>query len=303
MPSLPWIWSPAYEMDIGVHVYPTGKYRRIRDRLVADGTLGEAEFHAPEPVSRSELEEVHDPAWVDAVLDTGLSPEQERLLELPFSPALRDAFLLCCGGTVEAGRLALAHGVSIHLGGGFHHAFRGHGEGFCLLNDVAVAAGVLRAEGVVSRIAVVDLDVHHGNGTASIFQGDADVFTFSMHQAWNYPAWKPPGDLDVPLPDGTPDAAYLALLRTHLPSVLAHEPDLIFYLAGVDPFEEDQLGGLALTSAGLRARDRLVLEAARGAGIPVAIVLAGGYARREEDTVELHCATVREAAAVRAASP
>lgn len=285
-------------MDIGVHVYPTGKYRQIRDRLLAEGTLRQADFHAPEPASRPVLELVHDAAWIDRilVLAAGLTPAQERLLELPFSPKLRDAFVLCCGGTLEAGRLARQHGISIHLGGGFHHAFRGHGEGFCLLNDVAVAAGGLLAEGAVSRVAVVDLDVHHGNGTASIFQSVPEVFTFSMHQEWNYPAVKPAGDLDIPLPDGTGDTAYLELLEAHLPTVIAHDPQLIIYLAGVDPFERDQLGGLSLTSAGLRRRDRRVLEVAGRAGIPVAIVLAGGYARREDDTVELHCNTVREAA-------
>jgi len=295
--SIPWIWSPAYEVEIGVHVYPTSKYRRIRDRLVAEGTLREADFRAPEPPPRTLLAVAHDAAWVDRVLGGGLTPDQERLLELPFTPQLRDAVLLCCGGTLESGRLALQHGVSVHLGGGFHHAFRGHGEGFCLLNDVAVAAAALRAEGAVERVAVVDLDVHHGNGTASIFQDVPEVFTFSMHQENNYPAWKPPGDLDIPLPDGTPDAAYLALLETHLPTVLAHAPDLVIYLAGVDPYEEDQLGGLRLTAAGLRTRDRLVLETAAAAGIPVATVLAGGYARREDDTVDLHCNTIREAAA------
>ncbi|MEX0842871.1 MAG: histone deacetylase, partial [Gemmatimonadota bacterium] len=234
MHTLPWIWSPAYELDIGVHVYPTGKYRRIRDRLVAEGTLREADFHPPEPVSPSELTVVHDAAWIDRVFGAGLTSEQERLLELPFSPDLRDAFVLCCCGTLEAGRLALEHGISIHLGGGFHHAFRGHGEGFCLLNDVAVASGALRAEGAASRVAVVDLDVHHGNGTAAIFQSVPEVFTFSMHQQWNYPAVKPAGDLDIPLPDGTTDAAYLELLETHLPTVVAHDHELIIYLAGVD---------------------------------------------------------------------
>ncbi|TVP45217.1 MAG: histone deacetylase [Gemmatimonadales bacterium] len=303
MRTLPWIWSPAYEVDIGLHVYPTTKYRRIRDLLVAEGSLREADFRAPAPVSREVLAVAHDAAWIDRVLTGGLTPSQERLLELPFTPQLRDAFVLCCGGTLEAGRLALEHGTSVHLGGGFHHAFRGHGEGFCLLNDVAVAAAALCAEGSASRVAIVDLDVHHGNGTASIFQGDPDVFTFSMHQAWNYPARKPAGDLDIPLPDGTPDAAYLDLLETHLPTVLAHDPDLVLYLAGVDPFEDDQLGGLSLTPEGLRARDRLVFEAAGRARIPVAIVLAGGYARREEVTVDLHCNTIREAAAAHAALP
>jgi acetoin utilization deacetylase AcuC-like enzyme len=298
MAPVPWIWSPAYEVDIGVHVYPTTKYRRIRDRLVEEGTLLESEMRAPPPASREELTVVHDPAWVDRILGGGILPGEEARLELPFSPTLRDAFVLCCGGTLSAGRLALEHGIAVHLGGGFHHAFRAHGEGFCLLNDVAVAAGNLRGSGAVSRVAVVDLDVHHGNGTAHLFRDDPDIFTFSMHQERNYPLEKPPGDLDVALDDGTGDKEYLAILGTHFPSVLEHDPDLVLYLAGVDPFEEDQLGGLSLTREGMRKRDRLVLEGARDAGVPVAVVLAGGYAAREEDTVALHCATVREAARI-----
>jgi acetoin utilization deacetylase AcuC-like enzyme len=293
---IPWIWSASYEVDIGVHVYPTTKYRRIRDRLVGEGTLELSNLHDPAPATRDELTAVHNPDWVDRVFEGRISLAEQLRLELPFSTALRDASILCCGGTIAAGSLALEHGIAVHLGGGFHHAFRGHGEGFCLLNDVAVAAGALRARGAVARVAVVDLDVHHGNGTAALFREDPDVFTFSMHQERNYPPVKPPGDLDVGLDDGIDDDTYLSLLRTHLPTVLDHAPDLLVYLAGVDPFQEDQLGGLALTRQGLRERDRLVFVAARDARIPVAVVLAGGYARREEDTVELHCGTVREAA-------
>jgi acetoin utilization deacetylase AcuC-like enzyme len=205
-----------------------------------------------------------------------------------------DAMALACGGTLLAGRLALEHGSAGHLGGGFHHAFADHGEGFCLLNDVAVAARVLLGEGRVGRVAIVDLDVHHGNGTASIFAGDPDVFTFSMHQERNYPADKPPSDLDVGLDDRTGDGAYLDALARHLPEALDGSPDLVFYLAGADPYRDDQLGGLALTIEGLRRRDRMVLEAVQERGIPVAVVLAGGYAYRLEDTVRIHAATIEE---------
>jgi acetoin utilization deacetylase AcuC-like enzyme len=183
----------------------------------------------------------------------------------------------------------------VHIGGGLHHAFPSHGEGFCPFNDVAVAARVLQARGV-ERIAVVDLDVHHGNGTAFIFESDPRVFTFSMHQQHNYPMWKPRGSLDIGLPDGTQDAAFLHELDGALPVVMAHEPQCVFYLAGADPYEDDQLGGLRLTKDGLRERDRRVIEAVRRAGVPLVVTLAGGYARRVEDTVEIHAATIEEAA-------
>ncbi len=302
-PSLPWIWAPEYEVDIGAHVFPTVKYRLAKERLVAEGTLEPSALHPPAPARREELLAAHTPAWVETVLSGSLSPMEEMRLELPFTEALGRASVLCCGGTILAGRLALEAGVAVHLGGGFHHAFAGHGEGFCPLNDVAVAAAVLRREGAVARVAVVDLDVHHGNGTAAIFHDDPSVFTFSMHQEQNYPMVKPPGDLDVGLPDGMGDGAYLDLLRTHLPTVLHHAasgdgPGLVLYLAGADPYRDDQLGGLRLTLEGLRERDRLVLEGCRASGLAVAVTLAGGYARRQADTVEIHCGTVREAAAL-----
>jgi acetoin utilization deacetylase AcuC-like enzyme len=183
--------------------------------------------------------------------------------------------------------------VVCHIGGGFHHAFPNHGEGFCAFNDVAVAARVLQASGF-ERIAIVDLDVHHGNGTAFIFESDPRVFTFSMHQQHNYPMWKPRGTLDVGLADGTRDATFLRELTRGLAAVMAHAPQCVFYLAGADPYEDDQLGGLRLTKDGLRQRDRLVIDTVRGAGIPLVITLAGGYARRVEDTVAIHAATVEE---------
>jgi acetoin utilization deacetylase AcuC-like enzyme len=293
---LPWVWTPDYEVDIGDHVFPTVKYRRVKERLAEEGILAPGGLRPPESATREELLAAHTPAWVETVLSGSLSPAEEQRLELPFSSRLLHASRLCCGGTLLTARLALEKEVAVHLGGGFHHAFAGHGEGFCLLNDIAVAAAVLRRTDEVARVAVVDLDVHHGNGTAAIFQGDPSVFTFSMHQERNYPLEKPSGDLDVGLEDGIGDEAYLSLLETHLPKVLAHGPELILYLAGADPYREDQLGGLALTLEGLRNRDRLTLEMARRAGVPVAVTLAGGYAFRQDDTVEIHCGTIREAA-------
>jgi len=297
-PTPPWVWTPAYEVDIGVHVFPTAKYRLVKERLVAEGTLEPSRLHTPEPATREELLTVHRAGYLDRVLTGTLSPDEERRTELPYSTDLLRASLLCCGGTLLTARLALEAGVAVHLGGGFHHAFAGHGEGFCLLNDVAVGAAVMRGEGTVERVAVVDLDVHHGNGTAALFSHDPAVFTFSMHQERNYPLVKPPGDLDVGLEDGVGDARYLRLLADHLPAVLAHRPGLVIYLAGADPYREDQLGGLRLTMEGLRLRDRMVLEGCRAAAVPVAVVLAGGYAFRESDTVEIHCNTVREARSV-----
>jgi acetoin utilization deacetylase AcuC-like enzyme len=205
-------------------------------------------------------------------------------------PALADGFRLMTGGTIAAAAAALEDGRAAHLGGGLHHAFANHGEGFCPLNDVAVAIRVLQRS--VRRAAVVDLDVHHGNGTAMIFERDESVFTFSMHQQHNYPFFKPRGDLDIGLEDGAGDARYLALLSDALPHVLASGPDLIVYLAGADPFENDRLGGLRLTKPGLAERDRLVIAAARSAGVPLVVVLAGGYAADVRDTVDIHVATI-----------
>jgi acetoin utilization deacetylase AcuC-like enzyme len=196
------------------------------------------------------------------------------------------------GGTLTAARRALVDGLCGHIGGGFHHAFASHGEGFCLFNDVVVAARSLKVERVVSRVAIIDLDVHHGNGTALICGRDESVFTFSMHDRHNYPVYKPRSSLDVGLPAGTTDQDYLRYLGQSLPQVLAHQPDLVFYLAGADPYEDDQLGHTKLTKEGLRERDRVVLSAVRGAAVPVVIVLAGGYARQLADTVDIHAATL-----------
>lgn len=238
---------------------------------------------------------MHTPSYLHKVRNGQLSAEEIRTLELPWIQELVDGFRLMTGGTCSATELALERGVAVHLGGGLHHAFPDHGEGFCLFNDVAVAIRRLQRDRRLERAAVVDCDVHHGNGTAFIFAADPSVFTFSIHQQLNYPAWKPASDLDIGMPDGTEDEQYLAALTRALPRVLDSRPELIVYLAGSDPFREDRLGGLSLTHDGLRQRDRLVLDAASSAGVAVAIVLAGGYAAKVEDTVTAHSNTVVEA--------
>ncbi|MGD8601684.1 MAG: histone deacetylase [Gemmatimonadota bacterium] len=298
--GVPLVWDPSYEVDIGAHVFVTAKYRLTRERLLADGTASEADFVRPEPATREQLALVHTEAYLEKVFTGDLSFVDVMRLEVPFSEELRDAMVLSCGGTLATARLALERGAAGHLGGGFHHAYADHGEGFCMLNDVAVALRVLLDEGRVQRAAVVDLDVHQGNGTAAIFAFDTEVFTFSMHQENNYPADKPPSHVDVGLDDDTGDEEYLALLEEHLPLALdEHAPEVVVYLAGADPYRDDQLGGLGLTLEGLRLRDRMVVEGCRRRGIPLAMVLAGGYAFRLEDTVAIHVATVEELAATR----
>jgi len=293
------IWSPTYEVDLGAHVFVTAKYRLARERLLANGTLAEDDFVAPITATRDELAGAHSDEFLSKVETDSLSFGERTRLEVPLTGELREAMALSCGGTLLASRSALEHGVAVHLGGGFHHAYVGHGEGFCLYNDTAVAVRALQAEGVVERVAVVDLDVHHGNGTAAIFADDDEVFTFSMHQQSNYPFTKPPSNLDVALQDGTEDGEYLGLLETALADVFGEfTPELIVYLAGADPYQHDQLGGLSLTLEGLRRRDRMVLEHAMERSIPIAVLMAGGYAHQLEDTVSIHVATVEEALAV-----
>jgi acetoin utilization deacetylase AcuC-like enzyme len=293
---LPIIHHPSYEVDIGPHVFPTAKYRLIRAQLLENGTIHESDFRTPSSVTDDDVSLVHTRTYVEKIRQGRLSMMEQLLLEVPFSPELRDAMWLCAGGTTLAGRLALERGVCVHLGGGFHHAFPDHGEGFCLINDVAIAIRLLQHEGTIERVVVIDCDVHHGNGTAAIFADDSTVHTFSMHQEHNYPAWKPPSDLDLGLPDGTGDDEYLGLIEHHVPAMLEqHRPSLAYYLAGADPYEHDQLGGLALSVEGLRRRDARIMEMLSAAAVPVAVTLAGGYARRPDDTVAIHCNTVREA--------
>lgn len=291
------VHAQGFEVDLGVHVFPTRKYALVREALIARGLVGADQFVEPAPAAWEDLALVHTARWLDRLRRNALSWHDVMRLELPGTPAVVEGFRLMCGGTLAACRLALEDGMAVTLGGGLHHGFPDHGEGFCVFNDVAVAIRVLQREGRVRRAAVIDLDVHHGNGTAAIFAGDAEVFTVSLHQWNNYPAEKPRSSIDVHLPDLTDDGTYLGHLAAVLPPVVAHRPDLAIYLAGADPYEDDQLGGLALTKAGLRARDRMVFEALRGAGVPVAVTLAGGYARRVEDTVAIHVATIEEALA------
>lgn len=295
-------WHREYEVDIGEHVYPTEKYRLVRRRLSEEGLLPEVRLLAPEPAPEADLARVHDADYLEKVRAGSFGRQEELRLEVPFSEELRRAMLLACGGTTLTARRALEEGVAVHLGGGFHHAFPGHGEGFCLLNDVAVAVRALQAGGRIGTAAVVDCDVHQGNGTAEIFRDDPDVFTLSLHQERLYPAVKPPSDLDVGLPDRAADHRYLERLDSALPRALEDpEPDLALYLAGADPYRRDQLGGLDLTREGLRRRDRRVLSELADRGIPGAVVLAGGYAVRVRETVSIHAATVEEALAARTA--
>ena len=291
--GVPVVWCPQYEVDIGDHVFPVEKYRLIKERLEANGTLASADLRTPQPAKVEDVLRVHLESYWTKISEGTFTRDEEHLLELPFSPELREASLLCAGGTTLASQLAISQGRSVHLGGGFHHAFADHGEGFCLLNDVAIAAATLIDAQEVDRILIVDLDVHHGNGTASIFAEEPRVFTFSMHHQWNYPAVKPPGDLDVGLDDGVGDEEYMRLLHKHLPRLLEeYRPQLVLYLAGADPYEGDQLGGLGLSIEGLRERDEFVLNTAAKAETAVAVTLAGGYAINPSDTVVIHCGTV-----------
>lgn len=298
------VYAAGYEVDLGAHVFPTAKYGRVVRLALERGLVAPTDIVAPEPAAWEQLALVHTDAYLEKVRTGRLSIAEIAQLELPWSLEIVEGFRLATGGTIEAGRLALAHGIAMQVGGGLHHAFADHGEGFCLFNDVAVAVRALRREGRCRRVAIVDCDVHHGNGTAAIFRDDPDVFTLSIHQANNYPAEKPPSTLDVHLPDGTDDRAYLGHLDKALPAVVAWRPELVYYLAGADPFVDDQLGGLSLSFEGLRARDARVLGTCRRAGVPVAVTLAGGYARRLDDTVAIHLGTLEEAlSAERAAGP
>jgi acetoin utilization deacetylase AcuC-like enzyme len=314
------VYSPRYQIDIGPHVFPTLKYRLVHDHLIAlpparsqagqQGLLSAAvvrlsDIVEPDAASWDDLALVHTREYLGKMRDGTLSADEVAELELPWSPEMVDGFRLMVGGTIRTAKIACgvevsgtrpsSFGVACHIGGGLHHAFPNHGEGFCPFNDVAVSIRVLQALGI-ERIAVVDLDVHHGNGTAFVFESDARVFTFSMHQQHNYPMWKPRSSLDVGLPDGARDATFLSELEHALPKVMASDPQCVFYLAGADPYEGDQLGGLRLTREGLRRRDQMVIETVRAAGVPLVVTLAGGYARRVEDTVAIHVTTIEEAA-------
>ena len=292
-------WSSArYAIPLpDGHRFPIEKYQRLRDRVVAEALVLPEHLHEPARVRTDDLTLVHDRSYVRAIEDGSLDATALRRIGFPWSPALAERSFRAVGGTVEAATMALDTGVTINLAGGTHHAFPSHGEGFCVFNDVAVAIRVLQRDGRIARAAVVDLDVHQGNGTHAIFAGDDSVFTFSMHGGRNYPFHKVAGRLDVELADGTGDDAYLALLADYLPQIVEQSrPDLVFYLAGADPHEGDRLGRLKLTFDGLARRDVLVLSACREIGIPVCITIAGGYGANIDDTVEAHLNTVRIAA-------
>jgi acetoin utilization deacetylase AcuC-like enzyme len=316
------VYSNGYYLPIGAHVFPAEKYRLVHDHLLAGGVAEATDFLDPEPASDQDILLVHTPEYVHKLKTRTLSPREEMELEIPYTPQLVEAFWLAAGGSILAARQALTDRVCINVGGGFHHAFPDHGEGFCMIHDVAVAIRRMQRDGEIRTAMTVDCDVHHGNGTAAIFAGTrtpgellpsasapplnreqptankvraahtGDVFTISLHQHNNYPPVKPPSSIDVDLPDGVGDDDYLAWLDNALSSGLRQfEPDLLCYIAGADPYREDQLGGLSLTMEGLKKRDELVFRVARARAIPVMVTFAGGYARNVADTVAIHCNT------------
>jgi acetoin utilization deacetylase AcuC-like enzyme len=294
------VWSPDYEVDIGDHVFPTAKYRLIRERLLETGLCREDSFLRPEPATDEQLLTVHTRAYLDDLLELRRS-ERTLYSELPLNRTIVDAYRLAAGGTLLAARTALdGMPVVCHIGGGFHHAFANHAEGFCYINDIAVAIRVLQGEGRIKRALVIDCDLHQGNGTAHIFLDDPSVTTFSIHQENNYPA-KQKSDVDIGLPDYADDVEYLSHLQTTVPGLLdSARADLLVYVAGADPYQDDVLGRLKVSMHGLLERDELVLGAAVERKIPVATVTAGGYARHTVDTVKIHAQTCEVAARLNA---
>ncbi len=288
------VYSDQYDLHLGDHIFPAVKYKLIREKLLEEGVAKPNDFVEPEPASDDDVALVHDREYIWKLKNGKLSYAEILRMEVPYSRELVRAVWLSAGGSILAGRLALEEGVAANIGGGFHHAFPDHGEGFCVLHDVAIAIRRLQKERLIERALTVDLDVHQGNGTAAIFAGDPSVFTFSMHQENNYPYPKPPSSLDINLPDGTGDEEYLRLLQQSLDRIFeSFSPQVIFYLAGADPYREDQLGGLKLTLEGLAERDRVVIGRAHTLATPLVITLAGGYARKLEDTVQIHTHTMR----------
>jgi acetoin utilization deacetylase AcuC-like enzyme len=286
------------------HKFPMAKYSRLRERILAEGIVSPADLHEAPVASWEDLRLVHDPAYVDAVANGTVAPDIQRRIGFPWSPGMVERSRRSVGATIAAARAALDDGVAANLAGGTHHAFADRGEGFCVFNDVAVGVRVLQRDRHARRIAIVDLDVHQGNGTAAIFNGDDSVFTFSMHGEKNFPFKKETSDLDVALPDGTGDDEYLSELRRHLDAVLnSHQPDFVFYLAGADPFEGDRLGRLKLTIDGLRRRDQMVLSTCSTAGLPIAISMSGGYANDIDAIVTIHSNTILCAASAAALYP
>lgn len=290
------VHSPRYQFDIGLHVFPTRKFGMVRKEIVRRGLMRDDEFLEPVPATMEQVLRVHDRGYVEKLTHGTLSALEEAILELPYSKGLVEASFLGAGGSILAARSALERGIGINLAGGFHHAFPDHGEGFCVFNDIAIAIRDLQHEKRIRRAAVIDVDVHQGNGTAAIFRDDPSVFTFSIHEEDNYPAIKPPSDQDVGLETGADGATYLAALEHWVPKILErHSTDLVAYVAGADPFEEDQLGRLRLTREDLRRRDRLVFAECKARSVPAVCFLAGGYARNVNDTVGIHADMVEEA--------
>jgi len=300
------VWTSArytFPLPPG-HRFPIAKYELLREQVLTSGIVAPEALREPARATRDALLLVHTAGYVDRFLDGSLTAVELRRLGLPWSPALVERSLRAVGGTCEAASAALDDGIAMNLAGGTHHAFADHGEGFCVFNDVAVAVRTLQRAGRVRRAAIIDLDVHQGNGTNAIFAGDDSVFTFSMHGGRNYPFHKVPGSLDVELADGTGDDEYLARLTTHLPDVLARShADLVLYLAGADPHANDSLGRLGLSSEGLARRDAFVIDLCREVGFPVAITIAGGYGRNIAETVRIHLETARIASTAALATP
>ena len=320
------VYSDDYFLPIGAHVFPAEKYRCVHDRLIERGIAQPEDFVSPKIATDQDVLLVHRPEYVHKLKTGTLSAREQQELEVPFSSELVNAFWMAAGGSILAAQLALDQKVAINIGGGYHHAFPDHGEGFCMIHDVAVAIRCLQRDSRIRTAMTVDCDVHQGNGTAAIFAGThtaseplpsvpastmttnqsslrptakmrgahtGDVFTISLHQHNNYPAYKPPSSIDIDLPDGIGDDDYLAWLDNALSSGLRQfDPELLCYIAGADPYREDQLGGLSLTIEGLKKRDELVFRVARARNIPVMVTYAGGYARNVEDTVTIHCNTV-----------
>ncbi len=289
------VYSSSYsKVDIGDHVFPIVKYDLIKKELVKRGHLAEEDFIEPNPANKEEILLVHERDYLEKLKRGTLSQDEIITLEIPYSEKFFLASRICVGGTIMACKLALGERIGVHLGGGFHHAFPDHGEGFCMLNDVAIGAKWLLNKGEVNKILIVDCDLHQGNGTAFIFQKEKRIFTFSIHQENNYPAIKPKSDLDIGLPDGTGDKEYLFHLQKNIPKIIEKfNPNFIIYLAGADPYEEDTLGGLSLTKNGLLERDRFTTGLAKEKNIPISILMAGGYAAKIQDGIEIHINTIK----------
>jgi len=287
-------YSPHYYANIGdTHIFPIRKFELVRDRLLMEGTLSPEEIVEPDPATLDDVKLLHTDDYVSRLCAGQLTAREIRRLGLPWSPSLVRRSFYAVGGTISASVTALAEGFSANLAGGTHHSFADRGEGFCVLNDVAIAIRTLRKRRLIRRAAIIDCDVHQGNGTAMIFSEDPDTFTFSMHGANNYPLFKANSTVDIELPDLTNDTDYLESLTHALPAVFDWRPDLVFYLAGADPYMNDKLGRLALSIDGLRKRDQLVLQGCFLREVPVAAVMSGGYGKEISDTVEIHCNTIR----------